>query len=455
MSSTIDAASMAKNLATYDVQAFQTLYRKQENTYQSQLTALGKVQTALNDFRSAVKSMNSSTSSVVQNSATSSSDSNFTATAGADALAGDYQIFVEQVATANQVSASMPSTLTADTEIPATGTLDLTVGSTSMSLDLSTIDSDGDGKTTMAELVKAINNSSDNPGVNATLVRSNGQTHFMLSSTETGAANTISVSASGTGESWFENAFSSLNQITAAKDAVIWLGAQNSGLKLTNSSNTFSNVIDGVDVTVKKAQTSGDSSLNLSVGADDDGTKTQVNKFIEAYNTLMSTLNKYGKSSAVNSERGVLANDPTLRSIKSQVNRVVRQTFNGKRLSDIGITISRSGDMQLDATKLAKVQKENSVLLEDMFNGTGSLLDSIEEITKPYTDSVSGIFKSRKTSLQQNIDRLEDKQTVLEDRYNMAYKRYLKQFTQMNSLVSQMNKTMSMFLPSDSTSSSS
>ncbi|SHO55686.1 flagellar filament capping protein FliD [Vibrio quintilis] len=454
MSSTVDAASMAKNLATYDVQAFQTLYKKQESTYQSQLTALGKVQTALNDFRSAVKSMNSSTSSVVNNAATSSSESNFTATASSSALAGDYQIFVEQVATANQVSASMPSTLTADTEIPATGTLDLTVGSNTMTLDLSTIDSDGDGKTTMAELVKAINNSSDNPGVSATLVRSNGQTHFMLSSTETGAANTISVSASGTGESWFESAFSSLNQITEAKDAVIWLGAQNSGLKLTNSSNTFSNVIDGVSVTVNKAQTSGDSSLSLKVGADDDATKTQVNKFIEAYNTLMTTLNKYGKSSSDDSERGVLANDPTLRSIKSQVNRVVRQTFDGKHLSDIGITISRTGEMELDATKLAKVQKENSTLLENIFNGSGNLLDSIEEITKSYTDSVSGIFKSRKTSLQQNIDRLEDKQTVLEERYNMAYKRYLKQFTQMNTLLTQMDKTMSMF-SSSSTSSSS
>ncbi|SHI12404.1 Flagellar hook-associated protein 2 [Vibrio aerogenes CECT 7868] len=454
MSSTVDAASMAKNLATYDVQAFQTLYKTQENTYQSQLTALGKVQTALNSFRSAVQSMNSSNSSVVQNSATSSSESNFTASASAKALAGSYQIFVEQIATANQVSASMPSTLTADTEIPATGTLDLTVGSNTLTLDLSTIDSDGDGKTTMAELVKAINNSSDNPGVSATLVRSNGQTHFMLSSTETGAANTISVSASGTGESWFENAFSALNQITEAKDAVIWLGAQNSGLKLTNSSNTFSNVIEGVDVTVTKAQTSGESSLNLKVGADDDATKSQVNKFIEAYNTLMSTLNQYGKSSSDDSERGILANDPTLRSIKAQVNRVVRQTFDGKHLSDIGITISRTGEMELDATKLAKAQKENSNILESMFNGTGNLLDSIEEVTKSYTDSVSGIFKSRETSLQQSIDQLEDKQIVLEERYNMAYKRYLNQFTQMNSLLTQMDKTMSMF-SSASTSSSS
>ncbi|MDF4797977.1 flagellar filament capping protein FliD, partial [Vibrio parahaemolyticus] len=57
----------------------------------------------------------------------------------------------------------------------------------------------------------------------------------------------------------------------------------------------------------------------------------------------------------------------------------------------------------------------------------------------------SGAFKSRKEALQANLDRLSDKQTTLERKYDMSYKRYLKQFTQMNTLMTQMNQTMSMF----------
>ncbi len=237
--SSLDPISMATQFATLDVQPFQQRYKLQTDKYQSQLTALGKVETALRDFRTAVKEMNSSTNSVIKNKATTSQEGFFTADADAKALVGNYQIFVEQVATSHQISTGMPASLDASTEIPAVGSLDFTINGESMSLDLSTVDSDGDGKATMTELVSAINNDADNPGVNATLVRSNGQTHFMLSSTKTGVANTINVSASGTGEAWFENAFTSTTEISKPQDAVIWLGAESSGLKLTNAKQYF------------------------------------------------------------------------------------------------------------------------------------------------------------------------------------------------------------------------
>ncbi|WP_324186484.1 flagellin hook IN motif-containing protein, partial [Vibrio parahaemolyticus] len=115
----------------------------------------------------------------------------------------------------HQVSTGMPADLDATTEIPKTGNLEFTINGKTMTIDLSTVDTDGDGVTTVSDLTKAINNNSDNPGVNATLVRSNGQTHFMLSSTETGVANQINVSATGTGQAWFEDAFTNLSQISA------------------------------------------------------------------------------------------------------------------------------------------------------------------------------------------------------------------------------------------------
>ncbi|MDW2194192.1 flagellar filament capping protein FliD, partial [Vibrio sp. 1641] len=232
---------------------------------------------AMREFRTALNEMNSSTNSIIKNSSSFSQEGYFTANADAKALSGSYQIFVEQVATSHQVSTGMPADLDATTEIPKTGNLEFTINGKTMTIDLSTVDTDGDGVTTVSDLTKAINNNSDNPGVNATLVRSNGQTHFMLSSTETGVANQINVSATGTGQAWFEDAFTNLSQISAPQDAVIWLGAEKTGLKLTNSSNTFEGVIDGVDITVTKAQTSGETAIGLGIGADDEATKEQLN----------------------------------------------------------------------------------------------------------------------------------------------------------------------------------
>ncbi|ADT86571.1 flagellar filament capping protein FliD [Vibrio furnissii] len=443
--SSLDPITMATQLATYDVQSFQQRYQTQSTQYQSQLTALGKVETALRAFRTAITEMNSSTSSIVKNSATVSQEGYFSATADANALAGSYQVFVEQVATAHQVSASMPANLDATTQVPTTGTLDFTINGETMTLDLSTLDSDGDGVATMADLVSAINNDSNNPGVNATLVRSNGQTYFMLSSTETGVANSVNVSVSGTGQTWFEDAFTNLNEISAPQDAVIWLGAQGTGLQLTNSSNTFEGVINGVDLTVTKAQTSGEAPLSLSVGADQEGTKEQMNKIIEAYNSLMKTIDTYTSIGGEDAQRGVLASDPTIRSIESQLKTLVRGEFEGMRLSDLGIEISRDGTMKIDADKFEDAQTTNTAALESFFNGDGNLLDSLDSLLDPYLQFSNGLFKSRKDALQQNISRIEDKQTALERKYDMAYDRYLKQFTQMNQLITKMNQTMSMF----------
>lgn len=443
--SSLDPITMATQLATYDVQSFQQRYQTQSTQYQSQLTALGKVETALRAFRTAITEMNSSTSSIVKNSATVSQEGYFSATADANALAGSYQVFVEQVATAHQVSASMPANLDATTQVPTTGTLDFTINGETMTLDLSTLDSDGDGVATMADLVSAINNDSNNPGVNATLVRSNGQTYFMLSSTETGVANSVNVAVSGTGQTWFEDALTNLNEISAPQDAVIWLGAQGTGLQLTNSSNTFEGVINGVDLTVTKAQTSGEAPLSLAVGADQEGTKEQMNKIIEAYNSLMKTIDTYTSIGGEDAQRGVLASDPTIRSIESQLKTLVRGEFEGMRLSDLGIEISRDGTMKIDADKFEDAQTTNTAALESFFNGDGNLLDSLDSLLDPYLQFSNGLFKSRKDALQQNISRIEDKQTALERKYDMAYDRYLKQFTQMNQLITKMNQTMSMF----------
>lgn len=443
--SSLDPISMATQLATFDVQPFQQRYQMQADRYQSQLTALSKVESALREFRTAMNEMNSTTSSIIKNSATVSQDGYFTANADATALAGSYQIFVEQIASAHQVSADMPVDLDSTTEIPTVGTLDLTINGETMSLDLATVDTDGDGIATMADLVSAINNDSANPGVNATLVRSNGQTHFMLSSSETGVANRISVSASGTGQAWFEDAFTNLNEISAPKDAVIWLGEEGSGLQLTNSSNTFQGFIYGVDITVSKAQTAGKAPLSLNVGADAEATKEQVNQFVEAYNSLIATLDTYTKIGGEDEKRGVLASDPTLRSIESQLTSIVRNEFNGMRLSDVGITISREGKMSIDSEKFAEAQQTNGAALEAMFNGEGALLSTLDSMAEPFLKFSSGLFSSRKDALQASLDRLDDKQAKLERKYEMSYNRYLKQFTHMNSLMTQMNQTMSMF----------
>ncbi|WP_325168920.1 flagellin hook IN motif-containing protein, partial [Citrobacter cronae] len=58
---------------------------------------------------------------------------------------------------------------------------------TTMDIDLATADEDGDSFIDASELVDAINDSDDNPGVSAALVKTDGTTTIMLTSDTTGA----------------------------------------------------------------------------------------------------------------------------------------------------------------------------------------------------------------------------------------------------------------------------
>lgn len=81
---------------------------------------------------------------------------------------GKLLIFVEQLAQGQQTTFSM-----GDDAFSATGTFELTMGDSTMDIDLSAADQngDGDGFIDASELVNAINDSDDNPGVSAALVK--------------------------------------------------------------------------------------------------------------------------------------------------------------------------------------------------------------------------------------------------------------------------------------------
>src|SRR5690606_12030384 len=105
-------------------------------------------------------------------------------------------------------------------------------------IDLSSIDKDSSGDNTLAEVAAAINAATDNTGVKATLVRSNGNVSLVLANEKTGEANEISLATTGVAAGAFATAVGGARELSAAKDAKVRLGGE-SGMLLTNSTNTF------------------------------------------------------------------------------------------------------------------------------------------------------------------------------------------------------------------------
>jgi flagellar hook-associated protein 2 len=432
--------SMATQLANYEVQSALTKANRNQTTYKSKLTAVTSLETALKTFSTAVKGLKGVDKSVLTNTATFGAEGYASATVKTTAVAGNYQFFVEQLASAHQVALEGLT----DGDIPGSGNLVIGQGANSFSIDLSSIDTDGTAGNSLAELAAAINAASDNSGVNATLVRSNGNVSLVLASEKTGAANALSLSTSGVVAGAFDTAVSSPLELSAATDARVRLGGE-TGMLLTNASNTFDDIIDGVSMSFTKVHTAGAQPLSVTVGRDEKATKDNVQSFITAINNLLGTFDSLTASGGESASRGVLAGDSSIRSIESMLNKVLRTNFGGSTLMDLGITSDRYGKLTLDATRFDKAISANPDALDKLFNDKDALLDSLDKNMAIYTSGTNNLMKARKESLNSMLSRVDDQFDGIQKQYDNFYSRYLKQYTSMMQTMSAMEQTYGMF----------
>lgn len=422
--------NMSQQLAQYSVQSQLTRAQRNEANYSKQLSAVSALDTALKKFKSTASGLTSSTSGMLVNSASLSQSDNMTATASAKATPGSYEFLVSQLASKSQFALSGLQ----DSSISG-GSLNLAQGSKSFSVSL-------DGVSSISDLATAINSATDNSGVKATLVRSNGQVNLVLSSEETGLAQAISMTS--TGNAALATALSNAQELSQARDAKIFLGGAG-GIELTSSSNTFDNIIDGVSLSVTKAQDAQDVPVTLTIGQDKSASQAKVQKFIDGFNSLMGTFSELTTSGTDSASRGVLAGDSSVRSIKSMLNNLVRTSFGGASLIDFGISADSKGQLTIDSTRFEKALAANPDGFDKVFGGKGNLLESLDKSLATYTASTGGILTNRKETLNQQISKIGVQYDNIQTQYDSFYSRYLKQYSNLMTTMNAMEQTTGMF----------
>lgn len=446
------AYNMATQLAGFDTQTSYSRLDRNKKDYQTQQTALNTLNSALSTFQDKLRSLKGtgigSTSSMVQNKTTLSSPDYATATVGSKAVAGSYQFFVKQLASKDQVALQ---------SLPETGVLSIGQSATSFSVDLADAAYQTDGSLDLSKLAADINAKAktNDLGISATLVRSGSVTNLVLTSEETGAAQKINLSLDGMSEGMTAGVLVS-KQLSWAKDAIVYLGADEAnGIELTNASNTFTNIIDDVSLTFTKAHTAGDQPLSVDITQDPSATKAKVQEFVDAYNSLMSTIKTLTASGSDEGERGPLASDGMTRGIKSMVDKLIRQNFGGESLVSLGITAKRDGSLELNGERFDKMLASKPEALDAIFKGDGAtkgLLDSLLDTKSGlavYTSSVNGILITRKDSISDSMKRVDIEYERVDTQYENLYQRYLKQFTSMMQIMSTLEQTSSLYFSAD------
>lgn len=375
-----------------------TALAKKEADYQAKLTAYGTLKGSLASFQTAAKSLSTS-SKFNTTKATASDTAILSATTSSIAKTGNYSIEVTDLAKAHKISSfALPDstsavgtgTLTIDFgtyTAGAPGTFAVNADKTSKSI---TIDSSNNS---LAGIRDAINQAG--AGVTASILSDGTGYRLVLSSADSGAANSMRILVSDDGDSNNTDA-SGLSQLafnpTAAAgsgknlDTATEVLAQNAvltidGVTVTKSSNSISDAISGVTLNLLK-ETAVGTPMTLTVARDTAGVKTAVEGFVKAYNDLNATIKTLGGYDTKTQKGGLLLGDTTLRSVQSEMRRTISQTLEYSdggvsSLSDVGVTFQRDGTLALNSTKLDTILADSTKNVASLFAVMGTPTDSL------------------------------------------------------------------------------
>lgn len=450
-----DPIPTAEKLATKAVAGQKAALAAQTALANNTTTALGNLKSAISTFQSAMSAMTGS-KSVLSQSATFPTAGYGTATAGIKAVPGSYSFFVEKLATASQVSyGGLSGVATAD----GTGTLKVKigdgVGDNTLDIDLAAADKDGNGTLTPQEVAAAINgNSKNNSRVTASIVTVGNEAQLVLTSNVTGIANAATLDASGVTNVALKGALISpanIKEVVKADDAIVWLGGKDTGTKITQASNTFTNVQD-VKITFTRAMMASEAPVLLTVATDSSGTAANVQTFVDAYNKLKTLID--GLASPGNPEKniaaGIFAHDSGLNALRSSMGNALRLSIGGDSLVSYGITAQRDGSISLNTAKLTAKLATNPTGLDQLF-GNNSLsspagvLGGLDKVLGQWSNITKGQIVQRQAAtdkLQKSLVKSGERLTA---QYDTAYKRFLDQFTRLQVMQEQMSKTSDMF----------
>jgi flagellar hook-associated protein 2 len=479
----LDVQSIVSQLVALEKKPLETLKLRQEAT-EAKITSFGQIKSLIDTLNSAVGKL-ASVSGWNAVKASSSAEDYVTASAIGGTQLTSFDVKVQQLAAARSTTSMA---LAKDAYVGA-GTLKFTVGTSTTEISIGALDK-------LTDVASKINGS--NAGVSATIMTDpvSGQQRLMLRGKETGTDNAFqlevlengAVSDDDTGLSRlvYAPAFSYSGPYDPADDEYAadyaqaqkaWeqtyfhesQAAQNAkatvnGIAVESASNTFTDVVAGVSLTVKKVTGATDPAATVSITKDTTEMKANIEAFVKAYNeanTAISEAIKYDSSTKV---AGLFQGDSTMLTLQNALRSALQtvSTSGGafSTLSSIGIGTAGSadpsainGNLVIDEAKLSKAL-ENPDALKGLFSSTAAgsaqgIAVKIRSVTSALL-SVDGFFKRKDDALKREKDghldqeeRIQDKVSRIEEQLTRRYSALDVQMSSLNSLSTYLEQQIS------------
>ena len=407
------------------------LLQAKQTVNNAKLSAYGTLKSAVSTFQTALKALGNA--GLGARSVTSSNPTALGVTASADASAGSYTLEVSQLARQTKLASAPHADAAA---MLGSGGMTIKVGGK----DAVTIPS---GDYSLASLSKAIN--AANAGVSANVVNDGVGNRLVLTATDSGKANTVTITGSGgLAEFAFDPASPPtgtgvMEQKQLGQDAVFKLD----NIDITRPTNSVNDAITGVTLNLLQTTAAG-SSISIGVTADKTAAKTAITGFVDAFNKLNSTIKGMStydpvtkKGAALNGDSGAAS---IMTSIRSELGKATGGAGGFATLADIGVSLQRDGTLAVDDTKLGKALDSNFAGVTTLFGAADGYATRLTATTTTILGS-NGVIANRTGSINSAIKQNADRQADLEDKLVNVEKRYRAQYTALDSVMSSMRTT--------------
>lgn len=339
------------------------------------------------------------------------------------------------------------------------GTLDIVAGSVSLNLNIA----DGDDLTSIRD---AVNAAGTGQGISASIETDSSGSRLVINSTN-GATVGVTATSAGVGTDVGANALTVLSPASgsvakySAPSAVSGAAgvintAQSAkfsvdGLQVTKLTNTVDDVISGLTINLLSAQSADDiaagKTVDVNISQDKGTVSTNLKKFVDAYNKLVSTTSQLtavvqvgeGKAPVV----GPMLGDSSIRNLLTGMRKELSTLADAagvRSLADLGITTKKDGTLSLDSAKLDTALASNYDKVATYLTGTDGLMARLSAVVKPYS-TADGVLDQRQKGLQSTLTSVDKQQAALDLRIEKVQERLLSQYNAMDSLVAQLKKT--------------
>lgn len=240
----------------------------------------------------------------------------------------------------------------------------------------------------------------------------------------------------------------SLQQLAAGRDALLLIGSADSlgaGVLAGSSTDTFNQVLGGVNLTVKAASTD---PVTVTIDRSNDTLISGAKLFVDQYNKLIDKIKEVTAFNEADNSTGLLFGSSDVLRIESGLSNLATRRFFGvgpiQTLAEVGVGIKDDGKLEFNEQKLRDRLAANPADVERFFTdkelGVSAKFDTLIETLAGRGNS---LLINRSNSLQSKIDFNQDRVTSLSTRLDTERERLLTQFYNLENIIGKLQSSQS------------